>query len=295
MPEIQYHLSQRLLRGRATCGLYLCLLLLIPAVSYAEEASKPLWELSLGGLGMHGPAYPGSSITDTNLLLLPFPIYRGKFLRLGEDTEKPVRGRLLEGDRWQLDLDADFNFGANSEDIDRRRGMPDLDPLVEVGPEITWRLTADEMSAGKLFLALQVHGAASFDSLSPKWRGVSAAPELRYVRNFERSGQRLKIRLTPTFASHDYMNYFYAVSPLYATPDRPAYEASGGYLGTTLGVSWHQPLSNRLQVRLGARMQFLGGAENEASPLFEDTTGQSLYIAFLYSFWQSERTVKSDD
>lgn len=275
---------------------FLGLVFFIPTLASAEEeTAKPLWEFALAGYGLYGPAYPGSVETQGNFLPLPFPIYRGKFLRLGEDTEKPIRGRLFQSDWLRLDLDMDLNFGSKSQDIEARTGMPDLDPLVEIGPELELKFTNQPSNRGNLYMALQGRAAVSFDGFSPSWRGMSFSPELRYVRNFEQHGKRLKLRLTPTFATSDYMKYYYQVDPLFADGQRPAYNASGGYLGTTLGVSLHLPVTPKFEVRSGARLGFLQGARNENSPLFIDDTTSSVYVAFVYKFWASKRTTTTRD
>lgn len=276
----------------------LCLVLPIMAAaddSAGEPEAKPLWEFALAGYGLYGPVYPGSAQSEGNFLPLPFPIYRGKFLRLGEDSDKPIRGRLFRSDRVHLDLDMDFNFGSKSQDIDARIGMPDLDPLIELGPELELKFTNQPLRNGNIFMALQMRGAVSLDGLSPDWRGLSFSPELRYVRHLEKEGSRLKLRITPSFATQEYMKYYYQVDPEFANAQRPAYQASSGYLGTTLGLSVHHPLTDAFEVRAGVRIGLLQGARNEASPLFTDDTTQSVYVAFLYKFWASSRTSTAED
>jgi outer membrane protein len=282
----KFHLLKFLLPG---------LLVLLSLNAAAREGEKPLWELGIAGYGLYGPAYPGSVETQGNFLPLPLPIYRGKFLRLGEDTEKPIRGRVFRSDWLRLDLDMDLNFGSDSADIDARTGMPNLDPLIELGPELEWKFTNQPSRAGNFYLALQGRAAVSFDGFSPSWRGFSVSPELRYVREFEQAGKRLKLRLTPTFASSKYMQYYYEVAPAFATAERPAYQASGGYLGTILGLSLHQPITRNFEIRTGLRVGLLQGARNQDSPLFTDDTTGSVYVAFIYKFWASKRTTTTAD
>ncbi|MCJ7556004.1 MAG: MipA/OmpV family protein [Gammaproteobacteria bacterium] len=274
-------------------------ILAVPVVATAEEAdnpgqqARPLWEFAIAGYGLYGPAYPGSADSQGNFLPIPLPIYRGKFLRLGEDTEKPIRGRLFRSDWLRLDLDMDLNFGSNSADIEARIGMPDLDPLIELGPELELKFTRQPLYAGNLYLALQARGAVSLDGFDPSWRGLSFSPELRYIRHFEQAGKRLKLRLTPTFATGEYMQYYYEVGTAFANPQRPAYQASGGYLGTTLGLSLIQPVTDKFEIRSGLRLGLLQGARNHDSPLFTDDTTGSIYVAFIYKFWASKRTTNS--
>lgn len=274
--------------------------LVLPHTVFAGEDeldsdTKPLWELALAGYGLYAPAYPGSVENQGNFLPLPIPIYRGKFLRLGEDSEKPIRGRIFRSDRVRLDLDMDLNFGSKSGDIDARVGMPDLDPLIEMGPELELKFTSQPSRHGNWFFAPQLRGAVSLDGLSPEWRGFTFSPELRYVRHLEKRGSRLKLRFTPTFAGSDYMDYFYRVEPAYSTSQRPAYEAKSGYLGTTLGLSLQHPVTDAFEIRAGVRIGMLQGARNASSPLFTDDTTQSVYVAFLYKFWASKRTTTAED
>jgi outer membrane scaffolding protein for murein synthesis (MipA/OmpV family) len=260
----------------------------------APDPGKPLWEVALAGYGLYGPSYPGSSQSQFNFVPLPFPMYRGKFLRVGEDSERPLRGRVFRSDRIKLDIDMDLKFGSDSADIDARVGMPDLDPLLELGPELELKFMDGRIARGDMFLALQARGAMSFDGFNPDWRGLAFSPELRWVREFDQAGRRLKLRLTPTFATEPYMDYYYGVPASFATAQREAYNAKGGYLGTSLGLSLRQPLGKKLEVRAGFRLGFLQGARNQDSPLFTDDTTQAVYVAFLYRFWQSKRRAEPE-
>ena len=91
----------------------------------AEEAEEPLWEVRLAAFGRYGAAYPAADENQFNVIPLPFPIYRGKFLRLGDDSEKPIQGRIFRTDRIQLNIDFNLNFGSDSDDIEVRMDMPD--------------------------------------------------------------------------------------------------------------------------------------------------------------------------
>ena len=254
----------------------------------AEKEDKPLWELRLAAYGRYGPSYPASEESQFNFLPLPFPIYRGRFLRLGDNTEKPIQGRIFRTDRVQLNIDLDLNFGSDSDDIEAREGMPDLDFLAEAGPELIMPFADSDLTRGYMELALQVRGAFSFDGLDPSWRGVVFNPELRWIRPLKKKNQQLKIRLTPAFASVDYMDYFYGVAPQLATPSRPAYDAKSGYLGTELTFSIRQPLTSKLEIWGGVRGGYYGGARNEDSPLFTQKSTIAFYAAFMYKFWESK-------
>lgn len=279
-------MSSRILNG-IVCGI-LCGVL--PGAHASEDpATDALWEMNIAAFGRHGSSYPASADTQTDFIPLPFPVYRGTFLRVGDDTDAPIRGRVFRAERVKLDIDFDLNFGSDSDDIPARNGMPDLDLMLEVGPELELQYVEDGWLGVDGFVALQTRATFSFDGFDPSWEGVVYSPELRFTRAFGTSRKQLKLRLTPTFASGGYMDYFYEVAPAFATEERPAYAASGGYLGTELALSLRWPVARRLELWGGVRQGFYSGARNADSPLFTDDTTTAVYAAFMYRIWKSER------
>lgn len=278
-----------------TIGLTVLLMLGMGHIALANELAgeaatdtDALWELRIAAFGRYGPAYPASTENQANFIPLPIPVYRGRFLRLFEDSESPIRGRVFQRDRIKLDLDFDLTFPSDSDDIDVRTGMPDLDLLIEAGPELELEFARHELYTGRWYLALQARAAVSFDGLDPSYRGLSFSPELRYVAQLT-SRDEAKLRITPTFATDKYMGYYYQVDPEFETPSRPAYEARPGYLGTDITANWTRNFSRNLSMVIGARLGLHSGARNEDSPLFtKDVTG-SVYGAFMYKFWESKR------
>ena len=260
------------------------------AKSATATAVEPLWEIALGGYGRRGPAYPASDEYQTDVIPLPFPIYRGKILRVGDDDGKPVRTRIFRRDRIKLDLDFGLNLPVDSDDIDEREGLPDLDLLFEAGPEL--QLQFEEDLPGDFFLSLQTRGAWSFDGLSTSWRGVIVGTEFRYEIPLGKSTYSL--RLTPEWASRDYMDFFYGVDDRFAAPDRPAYEADSGYLGTVMVFSYGHDITRKFEIRTGFRAGFYQGAKNEDSPLFTADNTAEVYFAFLWKFWESERRASAE-
>ena len=67
------------------------------SVSYAAttvrsepQSDEPLWEVALASYGRYGPAYPASDEYQADVIPLPFPIYRGRYLRVGDEREDAV-------------------------------------------------------------------------------------------------------------------------------------------------------------------------------------------------------------
>ena len=251
------------------------------------SSDASLWELNLAGFGRYGESYPASEDSQLDVVPLPFPIYRGRVVRVGDETQKPLRARIARWDQVKLDIDFGLNFPVDSEDVDARTDMPDLDLLLEAGPELEFRF-GEEMMGGTFFFYLQARGAVSFDGLSPSGRGFVLASGFKHLVPF--SGRtELLTRVTPEWASSRYMGFFYDVAPEFATANRPEYEADAGYLGTQLSLVLKHQFNDRLEVRSGLRAGFYQGAKNEDSPLFTDDTTSGAYIAFLWKFWESER------
>lgn len=250
-----------------------------------RTSEEPLWEIALGGYGRYGPAYPASEDSQADVIPLPFPIYRGKFLRVGDEQDKPVRTRIFKRDRIKLDLDFGLNLPVDSDDVDAREGLPDLDLLVEAGPEL--QLQFEENLPGDFFLALQTRGAWSFDGLSSSWRGMIFTTEFKYEIPLGKSSYSLRVQ--PEYATRDYMDFFYGVDAKFATPDRPEFEAESGYLGTKLIFSYGHEISRKFEIRTGLRLGYYKGAKNEDSPLFTTNSTEEVYAAFLWKFWESKR------
>ena len=56
-----------------------------------------------------------------------------------------------------------------------------------------------------------------------------------------------------------------AVEERFARPGRPAYDAAGGYLGTRLTFSYRRPITGRISVGGGGRIENFSGATNETA------------------------------
>lgn len=257
----------------------------------ADGETEPLWEWRLAVFTRYGESYPASEDSQFNIIPFPLPVFRGKILRIGEDSQSPIRGRLFRANRIKLDFAFDLNFPVDSGDVDARTDMPDLDFLVELGPELEIEF-ARNRAGGDWFISLQLRPAVSFDELSPDFRGTVFSPELSYKRKVSNGRSELKFRLAPSFANSRYMDFFYTVKPAFATPQRPAFEADGGYLGTDFTTTWRSKLKNNdFEYVLGTRLSFYKGAKNDNSPLFTEDTTIAFFGALLWKFWEGKTQV----
>ena len=157
--------------------------------------------------------------------------------------------------------------------------------------ELILPFAGGRFAGGETLLALELRGAFSFDGLDPTYQGLVFDPEIRWIKKFSRPNQQLTLRLTPQFATSNYMDYYYGVAPQFATPGRPAFDASSGYLGTDISASMRQPITDKFEIWGGVRFGFYQGAKNEDSPLFTGDTTAAVFGAFMYKFWESKKMV----
>lgn len=209
----------------------------VPVTVAAEDLPpdvKPLWEIGFGAGALYGPDYPSSSERHTRGLALPYIAYRGDILRIGDGQS--ARAVAFESDRVELDLSFAAAFDADSDDNELRQGMPDLDYMFQLGPQLKLDLNerrfADE-SLGLLSLHLQARGVFSTDLGSIDHHGYVLEPMLRY-RHYGWLSPKLDatISLRPVWASRELHEYFFDVPARFATAQRLPYEARSGYFGT---------------------------------------------------------------
>ena len=253
----------------------------LPAVG--EE--KPVWEAGAGVAVLSFPEYRGSSRQRVWVLPTPYLIYRGDVLRTDRGG---LRGMLFDGERMELNLSFSASVPVDSSDKGPRQGMPDLRPTVEFGPSLVLNLWRDEMRGKRFDLRLPVRAAYSVKG-GFRYAGLVFAPSLGYgTPLFGASGWHLGASAGPIFANTRQHKYFYEVEPRYATSDRPAYRASGGYSGSQFSVSLTRRF-DRLWLGGFVRYDTLHGATFVDSPLVERKHAWIGGVNVAWVFGQSKR------
>jgi outer membrane protein len=242
---------------------FLVLLAFVTDLALADE--KPLWELGVGVAPMVLPDYRGSDESRGYILPLPYIVYRGEIFRIDRDG---IYGRLFETDRVKFDISFDAGVPVNSSKNTARQGMPDLDPVIEIGPSVhvcLWR-RCDSEQALEFRLPLRAVFSTNFSSVESI--GGTAHPNLNFdLKNLgPHGGWDFGAAAGPLFATERFHDYYYQVGPADVTPVRPAFDARGGYSGMRMTIT----LSKRFrQVWFGAfaRYDDLSGTAFENSPL----------------------------
>lgn len=263
-----------------------------------------LWELGVGGGAFYNPKYPASSEGRVFGLVLPFVVYRGETFRIGDGGG--ARAIIIENETFEID----FSFGAalpsDSEDNSARVGMPELDFLGEIGPQMIFMLgkydfdknakgenIGKNIGKGRLDFRLQARAVFSTDFSKIEGRGFIFEPQISYQhRGFKHEETAFNISFGAVFATEQTHDYFYEVAPEFATAARPAYDAKAGYLGSELSLGVSFKVSENIRAFIGGSAQFHSLAANKDSPLFEKEVTYSFGTAFVWRFYKSEAKAK---
>lgn len=283
------------------CGLFITLSLsmLISLNSLAqqeialEDDVQPVWEAGVFAAAFRTPEYPAADQSQNNVIAIPYIIYRGETFRIGDGSI--VRAVAIDNNGFELDLSLAGSFNANSDDNMARKGMPDLDYIFELGPQIKLRLSKIEFKQqgkGELFFNLQTRAAFSTDFSSIEYQGLVLQPELSYrQRGWLSAKTALSISISPTWASEKLHDYFYQVDSQFMTPERGVYDAKGGYLGTDLSVGISFNATDQIRVFLGGNVALHNHAANDDSPLFRNKNSYSVGAGLVWRLFESDQAV----
>lgn len=268
-------------------------LVLLPLAACAQEpGTQPLWELGVGIGGVSYPAYRGSDTQCSLLLPTPYVVYRGELLKADRDG---VRSVFFDSDRIELNLSAGASIPVDSDDIDERDGMPDLEPTLELGPSLDMVLWRSADRRRSLDLRLPVRYGITAEA-SPRSTGWQFTPRLN-LDIAEPGGWRgwnLGLLTGPVYGSRRQHAYFYGVAERYATVTRNAYDAPGGYAGWQVLAA----LSKRFPTYwVGGFLRYdtLRGAVFEDSPLVASDRYLAGGFAIAWIIGESSVRVTSSD
>jgi len=260
-----------------------------PIASQAEQ--KPLWEFGMGVGAMVFPDYRGSDEVNVYPLPLPYFVYRGQFLKADREG---LRGELFDKRYLELSFSMGATIPVSSEDNDAREGMPNLRPTLELGPSLDVHLWRSDDNGKKLDLVMPLRLPITLEG-SPQALGWNFSPRLNLdienIGGYE--GWNFGVGAGPLFGAAKYHEYFYSVAPRFATAERPAYDARGGYSGTHFIAA----ISKRFPgYWVGAYMRYdnLRGAVFEDSPLVRQQNYLTGGIGIAWMITKSRRMVEAE-
>jgi outer membrane scaffolding protein for murein synthesis (MipA/OmpV family) len=257
------------------------------AQAQPAERNLPLWEAGIGAAAFSTPAYPGADDRNNRVLALPYLIYRGKVFRADQNG---IGARLLNDDRLELDVGFAGSLPAHSDDVEARRGMPDLGTLVEFGPRVKYKF-ADLGEQGRLRFELPLRAVIEARS-GLRRQGWTMEPRLVWEKRGEAARWTMEAQLGAVFGDGRINRYFYEVQPQYATAERPAYKADSGLLLVRTGVFGTYRLNPDLRLFGFVRYETYSGAANQDSPLMKRSTGTSAGLGFAWTFARSQERAR---
>ena len=259
--------------------------------SSAVAADKPLWEVGLGVMAVQLPAYRGSIESSTEVLPIPYLVYRGNYLKADKDG---VRGVLFDSDQFEVNLSLAASPPVKSGKVTARHDMPDLSSTLELGPSVDIKLWQSSESATRLRLFLPMRAAFTMERHA-QYVGWQLTPRINLdVENpLGLHGWTLGSVAGPVFGSREQHRYFYGVAPQYATGERPVFDAQAGYAGVqVLSAMWKRYPS--FWVGGFVRYDNINGAVFENSPLVTQRAGFSGGFAVSWILGQSSRMVQAE-
>jgi outer membrane protein len=264
---------------------------IFPAGARAEP--RPVWEFGLGATALRLPDYRGSNESRGYAYPLPYVVYRGERVRVDRQGARAV---LLESQRVELDFSAYATPPVDSSKNQARQGMTDLDPTLEVGPQLNFMLVRAPAKDWRLDLRLPVRAVIATDFQHVRRAGYVVYPHLNLNLRPEAFAGRWNVGLQagPLFGTREYHRYFYGVDPQFATAQRPTYEAGGGYSGAAALAT----LSRRVgKLWMGGFVRYdsLQGATFENSPLVKQSHSVMAGFAFAWVFAESDRKVDASE
>lgn len=268
-----------------------CLVLVLRTLAPASEL--PQWEAGLGAGVLSMPDYRGSDRNRTYLFPVPYLIYRGDALKVDRGS---VRGVFFRSGR--LELDTSFNGAppVRSGGNGARKGMPDLDPALEAGPSLKYLMHRGPDGRFRVELQFPLRMVLATDLSYVRSGGIVFHPRISAAWSRVRESRRWNAgaALGPVFIDTRNSRRFYQVDPLYATAERPAYDAHGGYAGMQLALAATGRLGS---VWIGAfsRIDSLHGARFEDSPLVRARWNVTAGIACSWVLGSSGVLVEADE
>ncbi len=254
-----------------------------------DAANRPVWEAGLAGFGVGSPAYPGAKERVSRGLIAPWFVYRGETFRADGGT---FGARVVKSDSVELDIGFAAALGASSDDVEVRRGMPDLGFQFEFGPRAKFTLSRPSADA---IVRLEVPLRVVLEAKNGiKQRGFAFEPKLSYA-NRELGGGfgpgwGLTASASIVVGDAKLNQYLYGVDSAFATPTRNAYKAKSGIVTPRLQVALSHKLNNDIRLFGFTRYDFTGSSANKDSPLHIKNGGASFGLGVVWTIGRSTQT-----
>jgi len=250
-----------------------------------ETPNRPLWEAGVAGIGITSPAYPGADKRVGRVVALPWFIYRGPVFRADGDT---VGARVLKTKTVEFDIGFAAALGASSDDVDVRRGMPDLGFQFEFGPRVRLNLARPTPSS-VVRLDIPLRGVFELDD-GIKHRGFAFEPRLSYDNRDFGGGWGVSTSASVVVGDGKYNEFLYGVPTAFANRARPAYTAKSGIITPRVQLALSRAITKDLRIFAFTRYDVASAGANKSSPLHVNDGGASFGIGATWTLGRSSQT-----
>ena len=249
-------------------------------VLLAEEDAS--WGLGVGvGLALN-PHYPGSDQSDTLIAPFPYPEYYGEKVRLDTDG---LAANLFNSDRFNLDFSLNGSLPVSDEDNRVRRGMDDLELVLEVGPELEVTLIEWGNAEFRLDIPLRSAFEVTLDN-APRDAGFTLDPRFHFE---QRLGQwEWDLDVGALYATERYHSLYYEVPLESVTAERAFFQADSGLTGWRASSSAERRWGDWIFFAYLRYLNF-SGAANEDSPLLVENDYYAGGVALIWMFQASTK------
>jgi len=178
-------------------------------------------------------------------------VYRGEVLR---SDRSGLGARMVHTDRVEIDVGFSASLPASSNDIELRRGMPDLGTLIEFGPRLKLLLAAPAPDQ-RFTLEVPLRAVLEFNG-GVRQQGYAFEPKLAFEQSL--GGEwRIKSAFSVVAGDTQLNQYFYSVPSAYATASRLAFDAQSGLISTRLTIDGSRRLGPDFRLSAFARQDFM--------------------------------------
>ncbi len=264
---------QRLLQKGRALWLVLFIVFFLPSINQARYEGESKWAIGLGTGWLSD--YPGAA--QGRVRFLPFPVYRGQLFRV--DRISGVSGEVFKDSRLDFTWNFIFQFPTNSSSIPARVGMPNLDWLLSIGPQLQYYIYRGGSHRIFFRFPVRMNTCTNF-STRTQFCGLAFNPGLRHAWFLGPAGE-ITFRWEAFSHTSEFQQYFYEVHPRYATATRPSYHARAGFLGFVYGFFHTIPFEG-WSIATSGNIYDYSLAVNQESPLFLHKTNYGLFLAFTF-------------
>lgn len=267
--------------------LFICLMLhcvsslsVLASETKIDEDEKVEWALGLGLGIFEYNLYPGSKAT--NRFVLPAPYFT--YLSSKFEIDRGIKSFIYNSNIIVIDISADFLLPVKSDGTEARKGMPDLDFMLQAGPSLEFKLNDKNKNyfEARFEIPFRLAIATNFSSIE----NIGYLIEPRFTFDHQRStdtGLSHKATIGLKFATQDFYSYYYDVAPEFSTATRPVYNSDAGYGGSFFNYRVTYKAGD-LVYWMFLRYQSLRGAEFEDSPLVEKQDYSLIGAGFSWIF-----------